>query len=143
MSNLVNYAKDELARIDHSDDMQDLIDRDILELIETFSNQEHSNTTGAYVLGVFNRLVKFMPLTPLTGDDNEWEDISDISGDTCYQNKRCSRIFKDKDGRAYDIEYRYFVDENGVSYTNKNSTEYISFPYCPNEPLEEKEKDKE
>lgn len=139
MSNLVDFAKEELARIDHSDDMQCLIDRDILELIETFSNQEHSDTTGAYVLGMFNRLVTFMPLTPLTGEDDEWEDISDISGDTCYQNKRCSRIFKDKDSRAYDSTYRYFVDENGWSYINKDSREYISFPYCPNEPLKEKE----
>lgn len=45
------------------------------------------------------------PICSITGVDEEWSDISNLtSGETLYQNKRCSALFKDgKDEPAHYI----------------------------------------
>src|SRR3546814_11262809 len=47
------------------------------------------------------------------------------------QNKRCPHVFRDKDGTAYDIDGKVFVEESGGSYTNRDSRVEVSFPYVP------------
>lgn len=66
----------------------------------------------------------FGPLSPLTGEDSEWNEI----GEGRFQNRRSSRVFKDEDGRAYDIEGRVFRDGAGC-YTSRDSRVYVEFPY--------------
>lgn len=102
----------------------------IMDLMEVFSNQGHSGFSAGYVANLFDRLVHFRPLTPLTGEDDEWNEVYHGR----YQNKRCPRIFKNDAGNAYDSEYWYFVDEYGSAYTNVDSHQEISFPYMPGEP---------
>jgi hypothetical protein len=88
---------------------------------------------------MFSKLAGFEPLVPLTGEDWEWNDISEYGGGTKYQNKRCSRIFKDADGRTYDIEgkifWEWWIDENGEKrkshYTCRDSHVTVEFPYTP------------
>lgn len=67
---------------------------------------------------VFKRLVRCLPLTPLTGEPDEWHEC----GDGVFQNVRCPSVFKDPrfhDGkRAYDID----ASERRAA---------ISFPYSP------------
>ena len=49
-----------------------------------------------------------------------------------YQNKRFSRVFKEgKDGQAYDMQGKVFVEPDGCSYTSRDSRVYIEFPYVP------------
>lgn len=102
---------------------------DVLELLDTFSKQGHSGSSASYVLNIFNKLAKFEPLGPLTGKEEEWGEPYDEQG--IQQNKRCSRIFRNKDGRAYDIEGKVFIDPDGSCYTNGDSAVYIEFPYTP------------
>lgn len=135
MSDLMEYAKNELylLRGDEEDEMQDLVEKNILELIEVFSKQGHSGFSGNYVLSIFERLVRFLPITPLTGEDDEWNKIFDYEHCTYnfWQNKRCSRVFKDSDG-AYDSCVRVFSDDCGETYwSNRDSRERIEFPYYP------------
>lgn len=98
----------------------------ILELLEVFSDQGHSGFSAGYVISAFEKLVKFQPLGPLTGDDIEWVKIS---GDV-FQNKRDGEVFKDaKNGEAYWIMGIIFEDKNGSRYTNKDSRVSVKFPW--------------
>ena len=145
MSNLLDYAVSELqglidqCKTDDEKKIQESINHHIYELLETFSNQYHSGFTGGYVLNYFNQLVNFRPIFPLTGEDSEWgEKISSINN--LCQNKRCGRVFKEADGRAYDIDYYYILGKDGIPYSNRYCFQYIKFPYMPKESKKVKEK---
>lgn len=128
MSNLIDYAKKELSRIPHDNDgLQDQMDRCILDLVSVFCSQGHSNTSAFYIINILDRILRFLPLQPLTGEDDEWVEIADGT----FQNKRCSRVFKDENG-AYDIEGKIFSDDGGNTwYQNRDSRTQITFPYTP------------
>lgn len=134
MGNLVDYGKSELSKIEHDDEgMQDRMDKCVLDLLKLLSDQGHSNHTVHYCLAVFNRLAKFKPLTPLTGEDDEWNEV----GNDMFQNKRYSAVFKEgKNGRAYNVEGKVFSNDGGETwYTSKDSSVYIDFPYTvPDKP---------
>ena len=125
---IVEYAKRELAMIEHDGDgIQDMVDNNIIEILERFEEQGHSGFSAGYLIGCLERLMRFLPLTPLTGEEDEWNEI----GDGEYQNKRCSRVFKDN-GKAYDIEGKVFSDNGGRSwYTCRESHVDVTFPYMP------------
>jgi hypothetical protein len=53
---------------------------------------------------VLMRLIKGQPLTPLTGKDDEWVNVSMYGNEPVFQNRRCGTVFKDSDGRCYDID---------------------------------------
>ena len=130
MSNLVDHAKTELGVLGMSETSEDEMDRTmygyIIEMVETFSKQGHSGFSAGYAASVLHKLFLYEPLAPLTGADDEWNDV----GDGMWQNKRCSHVFKDKDG-AYDIEGKVFRDPDGSSWTNRDSHVRIEFPYVP------------
>ena len=129
MGNMVDYAKHELDRIKKDEyGMQERINNNILDIVKVFEDQGHSGLTAGYVIGMLYRLLKFLPITQLTGEDDEWNKIFDGK----YQNKRCFSIFRDKDGRAYDSEGKIFSDNGGYTwFTNRGSRVYIEFPYYP------------
>lgn len=132
MSNLVKHAEIELkalGMLDSGDEMNELMCKNILELLDTFAKQGHSGFSANYCLSLFEKLAKFEPIAPLTGDDSEWNEIAEQDG-TLYQNKRCSHVFKDDNG-AYDIDGKVFRDSTGSCYTSKDSRVYITFPYTP------------
>jgi len=117
---------------DRPDDPDGWIVDNLLELLEVFSKQQHSGFSARYCISMFKKLASFEPLTPLTGGDDEWSDVSQYGGGVMYQNKRSGRIFKDsKDGRAYDIEGKVFRESDGCCFTNNESKVYIEFPYTP------------
>ena len=134
MSNLVDYAKEELKRIgmiDSGEPYNDLVTKAILDLIELFASQGHSGFTASYTINTFSRLAMFKPLSPLTGENDEWNDI----GDGTLQNKRYSAVFKDKDGIAYNIEGKVFTDDGETWYTCRDSRVDVTFPYIvPDKP---------
>ena len=134
MSNLADYAKDELKRIgmiDSGEPYNDMATKAILDLIELFDSQGHSGFSAPYVINVFSRLAMFKPLSPLTGEDDEWNDI----GHGCLQNRRYSAVFKDKNGTAYNSEGKVFSDNGETWYTCKESRVNVTFPYVvPDKP---------
>lgn len=112
----------------------------ILDLLLTLEKHGTSGSSVGFIVNTFEKLAYGEPLTPLTGEDNEWEDVTEYCDNTrTYQNKRCSSVFKSEDhDKAYDINRRRFVDQDGVSFTahNKENPErssmvYIDFPYTP------------
>lgn len=131
MSDLIEHAKQEFAVLgwDKTDDeMHDQVCKDILSLLHTFSEQNHSGFSANYVLNLFDKLARYQPISPLTGNDDEWVLVD--SERPLYQNKRCSHVFKDGD-HAYDIEGFVFIDKDGCAYTDSNSRVDVEFPYTP------------
>lgn len=125
---LIEYAKNELARIGTDEDgMQEVMNRDILEIIEKFSGQGHSGFSAGYALSVLDRLLRFKPISPLTGEDEEWNEVSPRGE---YQNKRCSSVFKNADGAAYDIDAIIVSDDGGITWLSSGRfRKEVTFPY--------------
>ena len=135
MSNLLKHAERELKLIgyDGKDEYNNMAKAAIMELLTTFANQGHSGFSANYIVNLFNKLAKYETLSPLKGNDDEWNDVSDMSGDrkTLFQNNRDGRVFKNDDG-AFFTEAIIWTESGESSYTNKDSNRYIkSFPFTP------------
>lgn len=134
MSNLIKHAERELTLIgyDGKDEYNNMAKAAIMELLATFAKQGHSGFSASYVINIMTKLAKFEVLSPLTGADDEWNDVTEMSGgDKLFQNNRDSAVFKDKDS-CYYINAFVWVDKEGSGYTNRKSRGYIkSFPFTP------------
>lgn len=130
MSRYLEHAKAEMEKAKIGDTLYgELLPESLVELLECFEQQGHSGMSANITLSLFDKLARFKPLTPLTGEDDEWGDP--YGEDGTQQNKRCSHVFRDKDGRSYDIHGIVFEDENGTTYTGSGSSVDIEFPYTP------------
>ena len=146
MSNYIKHAMTEFRAagfVDENgkycDEMQEAICNHVLKLLEVFDEEGHSGSSAYYAINMFSTLAKFDPIVPLTGEDWEWTELN-YGDDLKYQNKRCPRVFKDSNGKAYDSEgkvfWEWYTDSEGVKhkthYTCSESRVYIKFPYTPN-----------
>jgi len=121
---------------------------EIIALYNAFANSGQSGGSAPYVASMISSAIKklmmYETISPLTGEDDEWNEVSDYTADeTWFQNKRDSRVFKDaKDGRAYFIEAIVFDGSIGSRFTGRvslgneegyiGSSQYIkSFPFTP------------
>lgn len=135
MSNLVEYAKEELKHY-NSSMYGEMLNEAILEIVEVFAKQGHSGYSAKLAAEAAGRLMNFKPLTPLTGENDEWYD----RGEGTWQNKRHTSLFKDETGFCYDlagVTFEY-VDEPGNYFTNGDLVRRyykgiprIKFPYMP------------
>lgn len=131
------WLNDELALLEKGQEgdsllMQRKMNDCVIEVMEVIEKQGHSGTTVSYLSHVLDRVIKRKPLTPLTGEDSEWQDTG--FNDEQEQNRRCPTVFRYyKDNKtAYDIHGKVFSDDGGkVWYTSKESTIEITFPYSP------------
>lgn len=88
-------------------------------------------------MSILERLLRFKPITPLTGEDDEWIKVSDEMGQRCFQNKRCSSVFKTTDAQGntievHDIDAIAYSDNGGLTwFTSSNFRENVTFPYEP------------
>lgn len=132
MSNLIEFAKKELDIIGMKEDDSEISNRamreHLLKMVEVFSDEGHSGFSASYAAAILEKLLRFQPISPLTGEDSEWNLISEL--ENLYQNKRCSHVFREN-GKAYDIHGKVFVQENGSAYTSGDSRIYVTFPYVP------------
>ena len=129
MSNLVNHAKRELKAAglyDEDSDYGGMLAKGVESLIRSFSRQGHSGFSAGMTITLFEKLARFEPLGPLTGEPDEWNEVAD----GVLQNKRCSHVFFEN-GKAHDIDGIVFRDEDGSTYTGKDSFVDITFPYTP------------
>lgn len=135
MSNLQEHAKAELARIGLTPDAKDGLDRamyqNIMSVIILFSGQGHSGGTAGYAINILSHLMSYEPITPLTGEDDEWLEMDEaVAGRKMWQNIRCAgRVIKEADGKCYDLEGKVFVDPDGSKWTSRDSWVEVTFPY--------------
>jgi len=136
MSNLVRHAEEELklaGLLDKDSDYEGALGDAVLELIKVFSEQGHSGCSASMTTSLFNKLARFQTICPLTGEDDEWCEVTDA----ILQNKRNSAVFKDAEsGRAYYIDAVTWKTPEGHTYTGSadgmRSRQYIkSFPFMP------------
>lgn len=159
MSNLLKHAADELDRIglteNSSDEMNRMMRKHIMEMMQKFADEGHSGGSAAYATEILNKLMVFKPLSPLTGEDDEWIKHDYGVEKPVYQNIRRSTVFKEEDGTAYDIDGKVFWEwvkrplepyEEGYPgetphksyYTSSESRVPVTFPYAPpDEPIYE------
>lgn len=115
---------------------------EILALVKKFGESGQSGGSAPYTAGAISSAIKKLclhqSLCPITGLDEEWEDIGRLGNDDTFQNNRLTSIFKQgKDGRPYFLnaivwqgedDYDTFTGTiNGIS-----SRQYIKqFPFEP------------
>ena len=153
MSNLLSHAMDELDRIgmteDSTDEMNVMMRKHVLHIMQEFANEGHSGFSASYAISILTKLMEFKPLSPLTGEDDEWVK-HDYATEPVYQNKRRSSVFKDANGSCYDIDGKVFWEwampyegrepqEPYKSYYTCNESRVpVTFPYTvPDKPIYE------
>lgn len=108
MSNLVDYAKEELTRaglFDKDSAYDGMLGTAALEIIEAFAKQGHSGSSAGMVTQIVEKLMRYEPLTLLTYGPEEWTDVSNESGTPMWQNKRKSTTFSVDGGKThYDLD---------------------------------------
>lgn len=146
MSNMIEWAKRELDYAGYTDKGPDDIDtwmrESVLKLLEVFSEEGHSGMSAPYAISLFEKLASWKPITPLTGEPEEWMEIDDV----LWQNKRSPDVFKGEDGRAYWLDGRVFWEwysspdyDDGKPFksyfTSRESRVFIEFPWTqPDKP---------
>jgi hypothetical protein len=166
MTNTQSHAKRELELLAKTtpDAIITPFTNEILALCEAFGNSGQSGGSAPYTAKAISMAVEKLMLqqtvAPLSGDDEEWNDVSDITnGGPMFQNNRDSRVFKNgKDGKAYFIEAIVFNGDIGGRFTTGGSVkhngdkigsrQYIkSFPFTPKtfyvDVIDQRWKDKE
>jgi len=135
MSSLVKHAQKELelAGLFGEDDFyKGATGKAVMQLMKVFSKQCHSGTSASIVVSLFKKLASWKTISPLTGEDSEWNDV----GNDIHQNNRCSNVFKSKDrfnGKPYTLDGRVFSNDGGKTwFTNARSFKTITFPYDTN-----------
>lgn len=107
MTSLVQHAKRELRTaglFDADSDFDGEIGVQVSSLMDVLTAYGHSGASLEQTLSVFDKLARGKPLTPLTGEDDEWEVPEQCKLDypQMLQNKRYHFIFKD-DEMAWDV----------------------------------------
>jgi hypothetical protein len=118
MKTLLQHTKFELRTaglFDPDADYSGELAANVVSLMETFVAYGHSGASGAATLEIFNRVANGLPLTPLTGEDDEWEAVPVGMAGQMQINRRCHRVCKDGE-RAWD---------------NAHGDAPITFPYTP------------
>src|ERR1051326_6656226 len=104
MSNLVKHAENEMrlaGLYDKDSDYGGVGPEAGMALIRAHSEQGHSGGSHGLVLHIFNRVVNFKTLTPLTNDPAEWMEVSP----GVWQSRRQSSCFSEDGGKTYhDID---------------------------------------
>lgn len=146
-SNLYRHAETEMllrCPDDPTDDLSDRMNKSmraaVLDMVLVFCTEGHSGFSANYTVGCLQKVLRYEPLTPLTGDDDEWNEIGGFAdgGRAMWQNKRCSKIFKEiVNGRVecYNIEGYVFEEPSGARFTGYGSRRTVAFPHSPNEPI--------
>ncbi len=105
INNYVEHFNREMNVLKNQED--ELVIYPFIPAIEYFlqiMNEEgHSGHSAPYaikaIMSALENTMQFKPLSPITGVDSEWDDVSAYSGDNSLQNKRLSSLFKYPDGK--------------------------------------------
>ncbi len=112
---IIAQAKRELALIHFgAEDSAVMID-----ILERFFDTWDSGGAVWAVAPVLQKLIAGKPLSPLTGEPEEWNEV----GPGVFQNNRCGTVFKDP--RFHNGEQAYDLDNPAGARVA------ITFPYTP------------
>jgi hypothetical protein len=105
-SPLVAHAERELQLAGFYDEESDyggMIPDAVLRLVKEFAEEGHSGGSASLVTALLERLLRFQPLTPLTSDPGEWNEVAE----DLWQSRRAPHVFSEDAGMTwYSIEPR-------------------------------------
>ena len=117
----------------NGDEMQELMNKQLKEVILVFCTHEHSGFSASYAASALEKLLRFKPLRPLTGEDSEWREPFEDGGSV--QNTRSGNVFKGDphrfNGDPYDSTAIVFREKSGLCFQGRGSAQPIAFPYTP------------
>ncbi len=91
------------------------IRRAVMKLLKKLSKQGQLGCCTHCILDIFYKLSRSKPLTPLTGEDEEWIKVKE----NLLRNRRCQTVFRTPaTGETWDMDFR-------------EGKEPITFPYTP------------
>jgi hypothetical protein len=139
------YEMDFLKRKFREDDDMPLIleyEKEILALVEKFGDSGQSGGSAPFTASIITKgisnLLNYKPIGAITGAVWEWNDVTGMNGEVCFQNRRLSGVFKEgEDGTPYYLDAIVFQGEDEYdaftgSVENIYSRQYIkSFPFYP------------
>lgn len=104
-SNLVKHAEREMrlaGLYDKDSDYGGMIPEAVMALVKAYAKQGHSGGSHYITMKVFNEVINYRTLKPLTSDPSEWNEVSP----TVWQSNRRSDAFSNDGGRTW-----YYLDE--------------------------------
>jgi hypothetical protein len=109
MSRLVEHAEYEMRKAglyDNDAGYGGMIPEAVMALVKAHSEQGHSGGSHYLTLEIFNQVVNYKTLTPISSDPDEWfKHDYDVAGHSCWQNKRQSSVFSQDGGQTwYDLD---------------------------------------
>lgn len=109
-SNLYKHALYELKLAFGEDFAEDfyggMLPKAVLELVEVFARQGHSGMSASMARQIFNIVVDFKPLEPLTNSPDEWNQVGTAEGPRgkdVWQCRRQSSAFSNDGGLTYYV----------------------------------------
>lgn len=121
-------------------------EKEIYDILKKVSKEGLSGGSAPYYASIISNSIKhlimFETMSPLTGEDNEWNDISDYcNGKKSWQNNRNSAVFKWSNGKYTYNDAVIFKNQNGICYSGSAELpDGSSFPklYIKSFPFEPK-----
>lgn len=109
MSNLIKHAEREMrlaGLYDKDADYDGMIPEAVMALVETHSKQGHSGDSSWVTLSIFNKVINYKTLSPITSDPSEWMHVGDDpDGTPVYQSNREPATFSQDGGKTwYNID---------------------------------------
>lgn len=74
---IVSHAEAELEFLHNGDEMNELMRKQVLEIVSLFASHGHSGMSAGYAVSLITPLLKQEPIGPLRGTDDEWAEVSD------------------------------------------------------------------
>lgn len=110
---LAEHARRELARIgEESSTVEKYV-----AVVEAFAAMGHSGGSAMIAANVVDKLIRYLPLAPLTDDPAEWVDRAEETGaENWWQNARDSRAISHDGGRTY-----WLVGDAGTTRTSESA----------------------
>ena len=104
MSNLVAHAEREMklaGLYDKDADYGGMIPTAVMALVKAHAEQGHSGMSYSLTMAIFNKVINFKTLTPITSDPETWMEV----GPGQWQSKRCPSTFSVDGGKSwYDLD---------------------------------------
>lgn len=115
---------------------------EILAIVKKFEESGQSGGSAPYtanaIKNAIGKLLLYQTISPITGQDDEWNDISYYAPDegVCFQNNRNSAIFKDNTGSYYINAIVWQGEDEWDSFTGwindiSSAQNIKSFPFEP------------
>lgn len=64
-----------------------------------------------FYLETIKSLIFWEPISPITFEDDQWDDKREYECEPAYQHKRATNVFKNSDGSIYHIDHLWVVDD--------------------------------